>query len=69
MKRIQELLCHFLQMVITSKMLQLPLCIDALFERLQQSAKIQNVSPKVALHRPNSFTKAMEGLLKYNGNR
>ena len=43
-----------------SKMLQLTLRIDALFE---------HVSQKVALHPSDSLTKAMDGLFKYIGNR
>ena len=34
-----------------------------------QINQVQDVSQKVTLHRPNSITKAMDGLFKYNGNR
>ena len=48
-------------------MLQLTLRIDALFENFNQSSN--KVSQKTALRRPNSLTKAMDGLFKYIGNR
>ena len=38
MKSIQEHLRQLLQTVPTSKMLQVPLCMDALFEHFKQSA-------------------------------
>ena len=52
-------------------MLQVPLCLDALFEYFKQSEnkQVQDVSQKCTLHRPNSITKAMDGLFKYNRNR
>ena len=52
-------------------MLQAPLCLDALFDYYKQSANklSQDVSQKCTLHRPNSITKAMDGLFKYNRNR
>ena len=51
-------------------MLQVHLCLDALFEHFKQSAnKVQDVSQKVTLNRPNSITKAMDGLFKYIRNR
>ena len=34
-----------------------------------QIIKVQDVSQKVTLHRPNLITKAMDGLFKYNRNR
>ena len=71
MKSIQEHLRQLLQMVSTSKMLQDPLCLDALFEHFKQAQinQVQDVSQKVTLHRPNSIPKAMDGLFKYNRNR
>ena len=67
MKSIQEHLRQLLQTVPAFKMLQVPLCLDALFEHLRQSANkpIQDVSQKVTLHLPNSITKGMDGLFKY----
>ena len=38
MKIIQEHLRQLLQTVPTSKMLQVPLCVDAIFEHFKQSA-------------------------------
>ena len=50
-------------------MLQLTLRIDAPIEHFKQSAnKVKHVSQKVALHRPDSLTKAMDGLFIYIGN-
>ena len=51
-------------------MLQVPLCLDALFEHFKQEQinQVQDVSQNVALHRPNSIIKAMDGLFKYNRN-
>ena len=62
---------QFLQTVLTSKMLQLTLRIDAIFEHFKQSANklSQTCQSKVALQRPDSLTKAMDGLFKYIGNR
>ena len=34
-----------------------------------QTNQVQDASQKVTLHRANSITKAMNGLLKYNGDR
>ena len=34
-----------------------------------QINQVIDASQKVKLHRPNSITKAMDGLFKYNGNR
>ena len=70
-KSIQEHLSQLLQTVPTSKMLQVPLCLDALFELLKQSVNKPSldVSQKFALHRPNSTPKAMYGLFKFYGNR
>ena len=67
-KSIQEHLRQLLQTVPTSKKLQAPLCLNALFEHFKQSANKLSlgVSQKVTLHRPNSITKAMDGLFKYN---
>ena len=58
-------------MVPTSKMLQLILCIDGLFEHFMQSAnkltiKVQNVSQKSTLDCPYLLTKAIGGLFKYD---
>ena len=71
MKIIQEHLCKLLQTIPTSKMLQFPLCLDALFVCLDalfghlskaQIKQVQDVSQKVTLHRPYSITKATDGL-------
>ena len=74
MKSIQEYLRQLLQTIPTSKTLQVPLCLDALFEHFKPALKaqinqVEDVSQKVTLHRPNSIAKAMDGLFKYNGNR
>ena len=63
MKSIHEYLCQLLQTVPTSKMLQVPLCLDALFEHFKQSANKQSprCQSKVTLHLPNSITKGMDG--------
>ena len=61
-----------LQTVPTSKILQVPLCLDVLFEHFKQSANKPSpfdVSQKNTLHCPNSITKAMDGLFKHEGNR
>ena len=51
-------------------MLQLTLRIDALFDIFKQSAnKLKYVSQNATLYRPNSLTKAMDGLFKCIGNR
>ena len=44
---------------------------SALFDYFKQSAnkQSQNVSQKCTLHRPNSITKAMDDLFKYNRNQ
>ena len=57
MKSIHEYLRQLLQRVPTSKMLQVPLCLDAPFEHFEQSANkpVKDVSQKVILHRPNSL--------------
>ena len=70
MKSIQEHLRQLLQMVRTSQMLQVPLCLDALFEHFMQSTNepSQRCSQKVTLHRPYSITKSMDDLFKYNVN-
>ena len=64
MKSIQEHLRQLLQTVPTPKVLWAPLCLDALFE--QPSPRYQSNN---TLHRPYLFAKAMDGFLKYNGNR
>ena len=71
MKSIQEHLCQLLQTDSTSKMLQVALCLDVLFEHLSKAQinQVQDVSQKITLHRPTSITKGMYGLFKYNGNR
>ena len=71
MKSNHEYLPKLLQTVPTSKMLQVILCLDALFEHFKQSQinQVQDVSQKVTLYRPNLITKAMDGLFKYNRNR
>ena len=58
MKSVQEHLRQLLQMVPTSKMLQLTLCIDALFNILSkvQINHVHDVSQKFTLLSPNSFT-------------
>ena len=55
-----------------SKMLQLTLRIDALFEIFNQSSnnlEDNYVSQKTTLRCPNSLNKAMDGSFKYVGNR
>ena len=71
MKVVEKNKRQSLQTVLTSKMLQLTLRTDALFEHFKQSTnkQVKHVSQKVALHRPDSLTKAMDGLFKYIGNR
>ena len=65
---IQEYLRRLLQTVSPSKMLPITLCLDALFGHFAIN-QVQDASQKVTLHRPNSITKAIDGLLKYNGDR
>ena len=52
-------------MAPTSKMLQLTLSIDALFEPFRQSAnkQVKYFSHEVTLHHPNSLTKTMDACL------
>ena len=71
MKSIQEHLRQLFQTVPTSMMQQVPLCLGGLFEHFKQNANKPSlaVHQKVVLHRPNSITKAMDGLFKYDGNR
>ena len=66
----KEHLRQLLQTVSPSKMLAIPLCLDALFGHFKQAQinQVQDASQKVTLHRPNSITKA-DGLFKYIGNR
>ena len=62
MKSIQEHLRQLLQMVPTSSMLQVHLCLYALLEHFKQSPRCQSktyIAP----------TKAMDGLIKYMYNR
>ena len=63
MKSIQEHLLQLLQMVPASKMLQVPLYIDALFEHFSnaQLNQVHNISQNVTLH-------SMDCLFKYNEN-
>ena len=71
MKVVEKNLRQFLQMVPLSKMLQLTLRIDALFE-IFIKAQVNNdkyISQKTTLCRPNSLTKEMDGLFKYIDNR
>ena len=51
MKSIQEHLRQLLQIFSTSKTLQVPLCLDSLFE----INHVQGVNQNVTLHRPNSI--------------
>ena len=51
MKSIHEYLRQHFQTVQTSKVLQVPLCLDALFEHFKESSN--KSSQKVTLHRPN----------------
>ena len=72
MKSVQEYIRQLLQTVPTSKMLQVPLCLDALFEHFKQSANKTKSKMSVkklhctALIQLLSITKAMDGLFKYN---
>ena len=52
-------------------MQQVPLCLDWLFEHFKhlQINQVLDVNQKFTLHRPNSITKVIDGLFKYNGNR
>ena len=70
MKSIQEHPRQLLQTVPASKMLQVPLCLDALFEHFSKAwiNQVQDVSQKVTLHHPYSITKVIDGLSKYKGN-
>ena len=69
-KSIQEHLHQLLQTVSPSKMLAISLCLDVLFRHFNQSTnQVQDANQKVTLHRPNSISKAVDGLFKYNGNR
>ena len=64
MKINQEHLRQLLQTVPTSKMLQVPLCLDALFEHFKQSTNKQSprCQSKSYIAPPNSISKAMDGL-------
>ena len=68
MKSIQEHLRQLLQTVSPSKMLAVPLCLDALFGHFKQSANKPSPRCQSRSYIANSITKAMDGLFKYNGN-
>ena len=52
-------------------MLQVPLCLDALFEHFSKAQinQVQDVSQKVTLNHPNLIIKAMDGWFTYIRNR
>ena len=66
-KSIQEHLCQLHQTVSPSKMLAIPLCLDALFGHFKQGANKQNprCQTKSYIAPPKLITKAMDGLFKY----